>query len=141
MHFLLDNLRARVKSEEKRKERATLTMNAWFLGGAIRAIIGKSDPLCGAAQHTDVWGVPSSRRRSRQRPGTSLPPRPRRDPDPTPPQSRRGARRTANSTNAGGVRAAWTVGGVAAPTQPGSVQVREEDARNHRSSAPRHPPR
>ena len=26
MHFLLDNLRARVKSEEKRKERATLTM-------------------------------------------------------------------------------------------------------------------
>ena len=33
-------------------------MNAWFLGGAIRAIIGKSDPLCGAAQHTDVWGVP-----------------------------------------------------------------------------------
>ena len=49
-------LRARVKSEEKRKERATLTMNAWFPGGATRAIIGK--PLCGAAQHTDVWGVP-----------------------------------------------------------------------------------
>ena len=33
-------------------------MNAWFAGGAIRAIIGKIDPLCGAAQHTDVWGVP-----------------------------------------------------------------------------------
>ena len=47
-----------MKSEENREERATLTMNAWFLGGAIRAIIGKSDPLCGAAQHTDVWGVP-----------------------------------------------------------------------------------
>ena len=33
-------------------------MNAWFPGGAIQAIIGKIDPLCGAAQHTDVWGVP-----------------------------------------------------------------------------------
>ena len=48
-------LRARVKSEEKQKERATLTMNAWFPGRAIQAIIGKIDHLCGAAEHTDVW--------------------------------------------------------------------------------------
>ena len=47
-----------MKSEEKRKERATLTMNAWFPGGAIQSIIGKIDAPCGAAQHTDVWGVP-----------------------------------------------------------------------------------
>ena len=46
-----------MKNEEKRKERATLTMNTWFPGGAIQAIICKIDPLCGAAQPTDVWGV------------------------------------------------------------------------------------
>ena len=39
-----------MKSEEKRKERATLTMNAWFPGGAIQAIIGNIDPLCGEAE-------------------------------------------------------------------------------------------
>jgi hypothetical protein len=40
--FKLDNLRARVKENgEKRKERATRTMNAWFPDGAIQAIIGK----------------------------------------------------------------------------------------------------
>ena len=33
-------------------------MNAWFPGGAIQSIIGKIDAPCGAAQHTDVWGVP-----------------------------------------------------------------------------------
>ena len=33
-------------------------MNAWFPGGAIQAIFGKIVPLCGAAQHTGVWGVP-----------------------------------------------------------------------------------
>ena len=137
MHFLNATfLRARVKSEEKRKERATLTMNA---GKQFEQYLASSIPYAGQPSTLMCVGGPSSRRRSRQRPGTSLLPHPRRNP--TPPQSNRGARRTANSTNAGGKRAAWSVGGVAAPTQPGIVQVHEEDAHNHRSSAPLFPPR
>ena len=48
-------LRARVKSEEKPKERTNYER---LVPSSIQVRIGKTDPLCGAAQHTGVWGVP-----------------------------------------------------------------------------------